>query len=116
MVQPRDYLVAGGVWSWTAPQTASSPLRVISCPSTTLCVASNNGDILTSTDPKRWRPSWSAAVSVAPENIENISCRSTTLCVATESTTMSHTRRRPKQDGQIYRLDGHYASAGGYTA
>ena len=64
---------------------SENPLTGLSCPSATLCVATDgSGDIVTSTNPEN-AGSWQvAAVDTPDDSIDQVSCPSAALCVAVD--------------------------------
>jgi hypothetical protein len=75
----------GGASAWTATpidQEHNEYVSAISCPSVTLCVATDGGTILTSTDPAGGVGVWSKASVDQGSAITSISCPSISLCVA----------------------------------
>jgi hypothetical protein len=70
----------GGRGAWTASYSSPQPIDDLSCPSTSLCVATDaNGDVITSTDPTDTQPTWSSASLGLEES--SLTCRSNTLCL-----------------------------------
>jgi hypothetical protein len=68
--------------SWEVKSPAGPPLWSISCPSTSLCVATAGwGDIVTSTNPAAGSASTWASVSVDETPLPGMSCPSPSLCV-----------------------------------
>jgi hypothetical protein len=62
-----------------------STLLALSCPSTSLCVATDSsGDVLTSTDPTGGAPAWDTADIADEDALPGVSCPVTTLCVAVD--------------------------------
>jgi len=77
---------AGGPGTWTAVDLNNDTLTAVSCPSPSLCVATDaNGDILTSTDPTGGARAWSSVgVDMGSNSPSAISCPSAALCVAVD--------------------------------
>jgi hypothetical protein len=69
--------------SWSAPtRIADHPLRDVSCPSPSFCVAVDTvGDVVTSTDPEGGPAAWDVS-NVADDSLQAVSCPSSALCVA----------------------------------
>jgi hypothetical protein len=83
-------LSSAGFAAWVSGAAApTTPINAVSCPSTTLCVATDPlGDVLTSTDPGAAHPEWSA-VNIGGLTsygshipLGGVSCPSIGLCVA----------------------------------
>jgi len=78
-------------WQPPVPIGHGSPLTGISCPTTRLCVATDQaGEVIGSADPVGGSGAWSAA-QITPSgigvNLAGISCPSSTLCVAIDPAT-----------------------------
>jgi hypothetical protein len=85
--------VAGKPLSWSVTGVTPVPafgvgsqITATSCPSTAFCVAvTDNGDVLTTTDPSRGSPSWSVDDVDGDVGLDGISCPSTGLCLAVDA-------------------------------
>ena len=70
--------------SWTVSTVGnpSVPIRHVSCPSTSLCIATDsNGNVLTSTNPTGGAGAWTGASVASGGYLVGVSCPSTSLCV-----------------------------------
>lgn len=85
---------ADGFATWRAsgtPHAPESAVTSISCPSATLCVASDGGDIFVSTDPTGGRAAWTPmqigqlAPEVSPIDVSAVSCPTVSFCLAIDS-------------------------------
>jgi hypothetical protein len=78
--------------SWSTPSSIDTqPLFAVSCPSTSLCVATDlNGNVLTSTNPTGGATAWTLASADPgeplgpPSDLRSVSCPYSTLCVAVD--------------------------------
>jgi hypothetical protein len=69
----------------SAPYHTGVRLTAVSCPSATLCVATDTvGDVLTSTDPTGGAGAWTVT-PVVSGSLSGISCPSVSLCVASDT-------------------------------
>ena len=80
--------------SWSSPQlidsqapyTNPASLSDLSCPSTSLCVATDSaGNVATSTNPTGGASAWTTTRVDDAYAVHGISCPTTSLCVATDS-------------------------------
>ena len=64
---------------------AAPGLDMISCPSTSLCVAAtSNGNVVTSTRPTAAAAAWATTPSIDQDGLQAISCPASSLCVAAD--------------------------------
>jgi hypothetical protein len=80
----------------------SSYLSAISCPTVSLCVATDaSGDVVTSTDPTGGAAAWKVTNVDGSSYLSAISCPTTSLCVAVDEWGKAVTggRRRAHRDG-----------------
>jgi RHS repeat-associated protein len=96
--------------AWTsADADGTNTFNAVSCPSTTLCLASDYQNIANSTNPTGGTSAWSSTYVDGSDQIYGLSCPSTTLCVATDgygdliSTT---TPTGPKSGWNFHAADG----------
>lgn len=79
---------SSGFAAWretTTPSQTYTPLRSISCPSASLCVAGDQaGNVLTSTDPGGAAGAW-IADALGHGGIVSVTCPTTSFCLATTS-------------------------------
>jgi hypothetical protein len=81
---------ADGFAAWHAydtPHAAESAIGSLSCPSSSLCVGSDDaGDLLVSTDPAGGRSAWTLVPPTAPTPapVRSVSCPTVSFCVATD--------------------------------
>ncbi len=83
---------ASAALAWSAPSSIDTlPLFAVSCPSTSLCVATDlNGNVLTSTNPTGGAATWTLAAADPgeplgpPSVLRSVSCPYLTLCVAAD--------------------------------
>jgi hypothetical protein len=73
----------GGAGAWTAaPVGAVVPLGGFSCPTASLCVATDDADrLLISTDPTAPDPVWSTAAAPTPYGLVDVTCVAPSFCV-----------------------------------
>ncbi len=85
---------ADGFAAWRAsgtPHAPESAVTSVSCPSATLCVASDGGEIFVATDPTGGRAAWTPmqigqlAPQVSPIDVSGVSCPTVSFCLATDS-------------------------------
>jgi hypothetical protein len=87
VVVGSDGVSAAHTFSTLPPGSESSPLTSVSCPSTSLCVATDGGShTFTSTDPAADPGAWVSSEGTSPQYI---SCPSTLLCVGVGGETIS---------------------------
>jgi hypothetical protein len=73
-------------WSGLIPVDPGGPILGMSCPSTSLCVASDDhGDVVTSTEPAGGTGAWTVADIDGKDAIKGVSCVSVSLCVAIDA-------------------------------
>ena len=74
-----------GAWTIYHNVDASNSFRGLSCPSTTLCVATDDtGQIVWSTNPGGSFSAWHVTTNVDSGSLNGVSCPSTTLCVTSD--------------------------------
>jgi hypothetical protein len=75
-----DPTVASPTWTESGSISPGQQLSAVSCPSTSLCVATNyNGEAVITTNPAAATPTWTQGAPIGSEY--GVSCASTSLCV-----------------------------------
>ncbi len=90
LVVATEPAIASSPLSWASPVRADDQppfaapgeIKSVSCPSSSLCFAvDNEGDVLSSTDPRGGTGAWRRVYLDSSEDLGQISCPSTALCV-----------------------------------